>query len=52
LGKDSAGKYVCFQKQGPEIEDRFEITELDPVLKLGLANNHIWKHLAFIGPLK
>ncbi len=49
LGKDSSGRYVCFHKQGPEIKDRFEISELDSVLSESVVSSE--SYLSFIGPI-
>lgn len=49
LGKDSAGRYVCFEKRGPKIDDRFEIVELSSALPLSMRK--IAEYIAFVGPI-
>jgi len=49
LGKDQSGRYVCFEKSGPDIDDRFEIVELE--LTRPMFINQTTDYLAFIGPI-
>jgi len=51
LGKDVDGKYICFQKQGPEIHHRFELRELGSLIDLTVAPLQDRTELSFIGPL-
>lgn len=50
LGRDEQGKYACFHKQGPEIYQRFEITDLDFLKHVSVGNDPQQIHLTFIGP--
>ena len=50
LGKGSDGKYICFQKQGPEIHDKFELCELDQVLDFAINPVAGGMYLSFVGP--
>ncbi len=51
LGKDETGKYICFQKQGPEIHHRFELQELDQLLEKAVVGPDEHIYLSFIGPI-
>jgi hypothetical protein len=51
LGKDSDGKYACFQKRGPEIREPFEILELDAAVTAAVIPAESGTHLSVIGRL-
>jgi hypothetical protein len=51
LGKDTAGKYICFHKQGPEVHHKFELRELESLIALSVDPLPDHMHLSFIEPI-
>lgn len=51
LGKDTEGRYACFHKQGPRIDDRFEIVDLESVLMFAVAGSEDKIFMSAIGPV-
>lgn len=48
--KDQSGQRVCFHKQGPKIDHRFELTDLDSLTQLTITPEPGHMYLSFIGP--
>ncbi|HEY4487502.1 MAG TPA: hypothetical protein VI483_01920 [Candidatus Paceibacterota bacterium] len=52
LGKIQKGKYLCFQKVGPDIMQPFELRDLQSLTELTLAPRPEKMYLSFIGSTK
>lgn len=53
LGKDTAGEYVCFHKQGPDIAHRLELISLKSVMKSLFAEGDDERiSISFVGKIE
>lgn len=51
LGKDQEGRYACFHKQGPAIDNKFEIIDLESTLLFAVADSESKVFMSAIGPI-